>query len=174
MLKYIDTKVCFQEIPDEITLCINLSRCPCQCRGCHSSYLAEDIGKILTVSRIDKLLKQNEGITAICFMGGDNDPALVNHYANHIKNIRKEYVISKKEITYGFTDIKVGWFSGKQEIAKEIDLNNFDYIKVGPYIEELGPLNSPTTNQRFYKIVTSSTGKRNLVDITHKFWKNND
>ena len=42
-------------------------------------------------------------------------------------------------------------------------------IKLGPYIEELGPLNSKTTNQRFYKI---EEGK--LVDITNLFWKSND
>lgn len=76
MLKYTDTKVCFQEIPDEITLCINLSRCPCHCKNCHSSYLAEDIGDVLTITRIEKLIKANKGITAICFMGGDNDPKL--------------------------------------------------------------------------------------------------
>ena len=47
MLKYVDTKVVFQEIPDEITLAINISNCPCHCPGCHSSYLAEDIGNAL-------------------------------------------------------------------------------------------------------------------------------
>ena len=26
----------------------------------------------------------------------------------------------------------------------------FDYIKVGPYVEELGPLTSKTTNQKLY------------------------
>ena len=44
MLKYIDTKVTFAEVPNEISLCINISNCPCNCKGCHSSYLAEDIG----------------------------------------------------------------------------------------------------------------------------------
>lgn len=45
MLKYVDARVVFQEIPDEITLAINISNCPCHCKGCHSQYLAEDIGK---------------------------------------------------------------------------------------------------------------------------------
>lgn len=47
MLKYVDARVVFQEIPDEITLAINISNCPCHCKGCHSQYLAEDIGKPL-------------------------------------------------------------------------------------------------------------------------------
>ena len=51
-------------------------------------------------------------------------------------------------------------------LRKDIELGNFDYIKLGPYIEEFGPLNSKTTNQRFYKV---SDGE--LVDITSKFWK---
>ena len=45
MLKYVDTLVTFSEIPDEITLCINISNCPCKCPGSHSSYLAQDIGE---------------------------------------------------------------------------------------------------------------------------------
>ena len=44
MLKYVDTKVTFAEVPNEISLCINISNCPCKCHNCHSSYLAEDIG----------------------------------------------------------------------------------------------------------------------------------
>ena len=41
-------------------------------------------------------------------------------------------------------------------------------IKLGPYIEELGPLNSKTTNQRFYKVINCK-----LIDITDVFWSKN-
>lgn len=193
MLKYVDTVVTFAEIPDEITLCINLSNCPCHCKGCHSSYLAEDIGEILTYSRIKELLDKNKGVTAICFMGGDNDPKLINHYAKLIKNSYVEEIEDKCTITrsiqlpkgssinpgddimlmrYIPSTVKVGWYSGRQELAKEIDINNFDFIKLGPYLEECGPLNCRTTNQKFYKVVHTSMGKSKLYDITHKFWKN--
>ena len=40
MIKYLETLVAFAEIPDEITLCINITNCPCNCNGCHSSYLS--------------------------------------------------------------------------------------------------------------------------------------
>lgn len=43
-MKYVDTKIVFQELPNEITLAINISGCPCACIGCHSSYLSQDIG----------------------------------------------------------------------------------------------------------------------------------
>jgi anaerobic ribonucleoside-triphosphate reductase activating protein len=152
MLKYVDTKVVFAEIPDEITLAINISGCPCNCKGCHSSYLAEDIGEPLDLQHLTNLIDSNKGITCVGLMGGDANPSEVDDIAQDIK----EY----------YPELKVGWYSGRQELSKDIELGNFDYIKLGPYIEEFGPLNSKTTNQRFYKV----NGKE-LVDITNRFWK---
>lgn len=152
MLKYVDSKVVFAEVPDEITLAINISNCPCQCKGCHSSYLAKDIGEPLDLQHLTNLIDSNKGITCVCIMGGDANPSEVDDIAQDIK----EY----------YPELKVGWYSGRQELSKDIELGNFDYIKLGPYIEEFGPLNSKTTNQRFYKV---SNGE--LVDITSKFWK---
>ena len=50
---------------------------------------------------------------------------------------------------------------------------NFDYIKLGPYIEEKGPLDNPNTNQIMYEVnrVSKLQDKWILTDITHKFWK---
>ena len=156
MIKYVDTLVTFSEIPDEITLCINISNCPCHCKGCYSSYLAGDIGEELNIHSLKNLIDNNKGITCVSFMGGDSNPSDIDALAQWIK------------IYY---PIKVAWYSGRQELDKNIQLKNFDYLKLGPYIEELGPLNSKTTNQRFYKVV-----KKNLVytldDITYKFLKN--
>ena len=47
-------------------------------------------------------------------------------------------------------------------------VDNFDYVKIGPYMEEFGPLNKETTNQRLYKI-TKPDNK--IDDITYMFWK---
>ena len=154
MLKYVDTLVTFSEVPDEITLCINITGCKIGCKNCHSSYLAEDIGEGLTLDKIYKLIDNNEGITCVCFMGGDSSPKEIDMFARCIKDLY---------------DIKVAWYSGRQELAKEINLKWFDFLKLGPYIEELGPLNSKTTNQRFYKIEENK-----LIDITNLFWKDND
>lgn len=152
MLKYVDTKVVFAEIPDEITLAINISGCPCNCKGCHSSYLAKDIGEPLDLQHLTNLIDSNKGITCVCIMGGDANPSEVDDIAQDIK----EY----------YPELKVGWYSGRQELSKNIELGNFDFIKLGPYIEEFGPLNSKTTNQRFYKV-----SDEELVDITSRFWK---
>ena len=151
MLKYVDTKVTFSEVPDEISLCINISNCPCHCKNCHSSYLAQDIGTELTFNEVRKLIKKNSGISCIAFMGGDSEPKRIDALASFVTN---------------HYQLKVAWYSGRQELSNHIDLYNFDYIKLGPYKEEFGPLNSRTTNQRFYKI-----SDEELIDITSKFWK---
>ena len=152
MLKYVNTMVTFSEVPDEISLCIEISNCPCHCEGCHSPYLAEDIGEPLDLQHLTNLIDSNKGITCVCIMGGDANPSEVDDIAQDIK----EY----------YHNLKVGWYSGRQELSKDIELSNFDFIKLGPYKEEFGPLNSRTTNQRFYKV---NDGE--LVDITNKFWK---
>lgn len=156
MLKYVDTKVVFAEIPNEITLAINISGCPCNCKGCHSSYLAGDIGERLDFDSLDKVINANTGVTCISFMGGDVNPSNVNILAEFIR------------ATY--PELKIAWYSGRQELSEDIKLMNFDYIKLGPYIEEFGPLNSKTTNQRMYKVVKQN-GNYELIDITNKFWK---
>ena len=153
MLKYVDAKIVFAEVPDEVTLAINISNCPCQCKGCHSSYLAQDIGTELTFNEVRKLIKKNSGISCIAFMGGDSEPKRIDALASFVTN---------------HYQLKVAWYSGRQELSKEINLQNFDAIKLGPYVEELGPLNSKTTNQRFYKV---SDGE--LVDITSRFYDRN-
>lgn len=151
MLKYVESKVVFEELPNEITLAINISNCPCHCKGCHSKYLWDDCGKELTEEELTKMAEYNKGITAICIMGGDSDAKSVNEAASFIKNSLK---------------LNIGWYSGRSKISNYIDIDNFNYIKIGPYIEKLGPLPNPSTNQRLYKC----DGKK-LSDITSVFWK---
>lgn len=151
MLKYVDTKVVFAEIPDEVTLAINISNCPCHCDGCHSAYLADDIGKPLNWDNLNSIVNINHGITCVAFMGGDISPNEISHLASKVKQI----------------GLKTAWYSGRQELSPNLDIANFDYIKIGPYIKELGPLNKRTTNQRFYKVEQDNT----MTDITSVFWK---
>ncbi len=163
MLRYVDTKVVFRELPDEITLAINLSGCPCHCKGCHSSYLADDIGEELTFEALKHLVDKHDGISAICFMGGDGSPEEVRRLAAEMKSSHK----------YGF--LHIGWYSGRQELPKGFspktgELLVFDYIKLGPYIAERGALDSETTNQRLFRIESNGDGERGLkmIDITEK------
>ena len=154
MLKYVNTDVVFQEIPDEVTLAINISNCPCRCPGCHSQYLWDNIGKPLTPMVLDLFVKQySPDITCIAFMGGDAEPAYVNILARYI---HREY-----------PNIKVAWYSGRQFVPSVVKKSDFDYIKVGPYIAHLGCLKDRTTNQRLYKRASGD----NFTDVTSYFWK---
>ena len=154
MLKYVNTDIVFQEIPDEVTLAVNISNCPCRCPGCHSTYLWQDIGQPLTGDVMDTLMRRyGDGITCVCFMGGDGDP---DDVASLSRYMHEKY-----------PGIKLGWYSGRTETKRHTAASLFDYVKSGPYKEALGGLKSKTTNQRLYK----RDGNGQFVDITSRFWK---
>ena len=153
MLRYTDYDIVFQEVPDEITLAINISNCPNRCKGCHSPYLLKDIGEPLTEDSLTVLLrKYGKAITCVCFMGGDASPADIEQLAEYL---HRQTV----------APVKVGWYSGKTELSPAIDLDFFEYIKLGPYIVHQGGLKSPATNQRFYRIENGV-----MKDITYRFF----
>lgn len=153
-MKYTETMVTFSEVPDEVTLCINISNCPNHCKGCHSTELWLNIGTELTVSELDRLIESNDGITCVSLMGGDQCDAAVILLCAHIKE--------------KYPSIKTCWYTGRNRSEDDLSggIKYLDYIKIGPYVEELGPLTSPTTNQRFYRVENEK-----LIDITEFFWK---
>jgi len=153
MLKYVNTDVVFQEIPDEVTLAINISGCPCHCPGCHSQYLWQDIGRPLTPNALESFIKEfGQEITCVCFMGGDADPQTVNHLAQYIHTEHPSY--------------KTAWYSGRTRVPSTVCKSDFDYIKTGPYLRHLGTLRDRTTNQRLYKRAEGGA----FTDITSRFW----
>ena len=87
-------------------------------------------------------------------MGGDRDPKGVNMLAQYL---HEEY-----------PEFKVAWYSGRLRIPVNVCKTDFDYIKIGPYIRHLGPLNQRTTNQRIYR----QTPDGDFEDITYRFWRN--
>lgn len=130
MLKYAGYDIVFQEIPDEVTLALNLSGCPNGCPGCHSPHLQRDEGEALTPGALERLLERyGREITCVCFMGGDAAPGEVAALARHIAR------------TTGGT-IRTGWYSGRPALPPEFDPLAFDYVKLGPYREKLGGLNA--------------------------------
>lgn len=158
MIKYLDTAVVFSEVPDEITLAIEITNCQNNCIGCHSSWLREDIGEELTPEILNELINKNKGITCVCFMGEGKDPEALKKLAFGVK-LRSDY------------PYKVALYSGREEVERDYD-EYFDYIKIGPYLFSKGPLNKETTNQRLYEIIRSE-GKTERKDITYKFWRKN-
>lgn len=149
MIKYFDTAIVFQEIPDEISLAINITNCPHACKNCHSAYLRDDIGTELTFKELDNLIQKNKHISCILFMGGDKSHQDIIYLANYIHN------------SY---DLKVAMYSGDDIIDNDL-LNCLDYYKYGSYQENKGPLNKETTNQILLKIQNNK-----ILDITNRFW----
>ena len=50
-------------------------------------------------------------------------------------------------------------------------MDSVTYYKIGPYVEERGPLNKKTTNQKMYKITKIGDYQWDVDDITERFWK---
>lgn len=157
-MKYVEARVTFAEVPDEISLCISISGCKIHCPGCHSKYLWQDTGKDLTPEELDRLLDENKGITCVCLMGGEESEILDLLYR------------SRKAWKY-----RRAWYTGNSETPSLDLLMYLDYLKLGPYVESAGPLTSRTTNQVFYRVGHLHTPEAGgpaatLEDITSRFW----
>ena len=155
-MKYLNSEITFREIPDEITLCINISNCPFKCIGCHSPELQKDIGEELTLSVLNKLLSKNKGVTCIVFMGGDSEIKVLE--------------LMLKFVKFNYPNLKTAWYSGRKTIPLIFDLTTLDFLKLGPYIKEYGPLDNKTTNQRLYRLKHIDLFTL-FENITYKFWK---
>ena len=163
MLKYTTVQVTFREIPDEVTLCINISNCPIHCPDCHSKELWNDVGTELTPDEFERLIKSNSGITCVCFMGGDA------HYRELLELATRFIAIKHKLNLEG--RLKLALYSGREsfeELRRLIgdETYFYDYVKVGSYRKELGGLDKKTTNQRLFRCCGLD-----WEDITYKFWK---
>lgn len=149
MLKYNDVRITFQEIPDEVSLTFSITGCPHNCDGCHSPELRTSHGIDLTIDNIiGEVKKHRRFITNILFLGGDHNKI---ELLNVIVMIR------------ALTGFKVSLYTGSDEIDLDF-YNNVDYLKIGHYDKEKGPLTSKTTNQC---LINTQTGE----DLTHLFWK---
>jgi anaerobic ribonucleoside-triphosphate reductase activating protein len=149
MLRLAGYDIVFQEIPGEVTLALNFSECPNRCPGCHSPHLQGAVGEPLDDELLEGLLERYGGsVTCVCLMGGDGDPDEVARLAARI----------------GGHGLKAAWYSGREELPEDFPAERLDYLKLGPYKQDLGGLRSPGTNQRLYR----REGDR-WLDITSLF-----
>ncbi len=149
-LKFVSYDIVFQEIPDEVSLALNISGCPNCCPGCHSAHLMEDLGEELSEVNLQSLFERyRSSITCVCFMGGDANPLRIEALGRFVHE------------SFG---LKSAWYSGREMMPS--DLNSLDYIKLGDYREECGGLSSRSTNQRMYRVKGGI-----LEDITSRFWR---
>lgn len=161
MLKFVESRVVFSEVPDEITLAISISNCPNHCKGCSEPYLADDIGTEITHHVLDKLICENKGISCVAFMGGDGDHESIAKFSDYIKHVYK---------------LKVAFYSGQDELDLTL-VPLLDYYKIGRFIlpegestewhkTRCGPICFPWTNQILFKRQGNT-----LIDITKEMQK---
>lgn len=151
MIKYVPsmTSVVLEEIPERVSLAVDISHCRGNCPGCHSPFLKEDIGEELTEDVIDTLVAGNYGVNCFLFLGEGRDPERLVRLASHVRS----------------KGLEVALYSGRDAV-EDAYWEVFDYIKLGPYVEALGPLDNPGTNQRLFKVT-----KKGREDITATFWR---
>jgi anaerobic ribonucleoside-triphosphate reductase activating protein len=114
---------------------------------------------------IDHLVDDNFGVNCFLFLGEGRDPERLLELAAHVRAL----------------GLAPALYSGRREVDGTF-WEYFDYVKVGPYIPENGPLNNPGTNQRLYRVLgpeepapegtefrLRASGRR-FIDITSRFW----
>lgn len=156
MIKYVPemTSVVIEEIPDRVTLAVEISNCQGNCVGCHSPFLRTDMGEELTEAAIDAMIADNFGVDCFLFLGEGKD---IDSLLSLSAHVRSKGLLS-------------ALYSGRTRVEDAV-YEAFDYVKVGPYIEEFGPLDSKTTNQRLYRTSRRPDGTVDRVDITSRFWR---
>lgn len=156
MVKYCSTAITFAEVPDEVSLSIQITNCQNRCKGCHSPFLRDDFGEDLEKDLPNLLERYKEQITCVCFMGEGNDVPGLQRCIDLVKKYNLKTCVYSGEDTGEYT-----WYL------------NLDYLKVGPYIPERGGLNNKYTNQKMYRITDTFDKNKmytNFEDITYKFW----
>lgn len=156
MLSFHGYDIVFQEVPNEVSLAIEVGGCPFQCAGCHSPHMREDGPHSLTNDVWELIDKYKNFITCICFMGGDHE---LSEFARLLEDISTDY-----------PDLKLCLYTGRDslsELTKSGVMQYLSYVKYGPYNAELGGLDSPTTNQKFFKVRRGRT----TTDMTNYFQK---
>ena len=152
--------VSMQEIPDHIAFVINIGNCVQGCKGCHSadvmrypSCIAIGACKFVPLATIiEKASKAHDlGADVCCIMGGTTNVGVS----------RDSLTALIKELAQIFA---VGLYSGSDDSIFDTyddslpnDINCYlahstplTYIKTGAYKADLGGLDKPTTNQRYY------------------------
>jgi anaerobic ribonucleoside-triphosphate reductase activating protein len=152
MLYYSYPQVVTQEVPGEIAYAISISGCPLACRGCHSAFTwKKDYGDPITPEILESNLKPYKDLaTTVLFYGGEWERKSLVELIDVAKDM-------------GF---KVCLYTGLDIVFFNKDfLNKIDFIKTGRFIKELGGLDNPKTNQRFYILKKGEI----IKDITKDF-----
>jgi anaerobic ribonucleoside-triphosphate reductase activating protein len=135
------------EIPGELALTIMFNNCQQHCPSCHSPYLwlkRKTFSLVELTAKVYEFINKYPDITAILLMGGDTNGLTQQEFYDLIDVLG---------------DIRpIGIYSGSsskehQENLYHVtrNLESVQWLKLGDFKQELGGLETPGTNQRFYK-----------------------
>lgn len=171
LVPVVSAGITLTEIPDRISYFIELGNCSKHCPNCHSPYLSDTVISPPDLAGVERMVEHaaERGADAIVLMGGTTN------------GIRDDDLITICQ-TLG-NILPIGLYSGRddEERDKYIALRgNLHWLKTGSYQEELGGLDSPRTNQRFYELEARFVFDRSgsyiqtdtiFHDLTHLFQK---
>ena len=153
MLYIVDYTLSTLEVPDEISLCLFISGCLNNCSDCHSPELQRnDYGEPLHQTIYNLLELYSSKITCVCFLGEGKN---TYEEKGELKNF-SDYAHMK--------GLKSCLYSGRNTDIEDW-MKIFDYIKVGAFDINRGPLTEKNTNQIMYQKIDGD-----YRNITSKFW----
>lgn len=134
-------QICFQEVPDEISLAITVTGCPWRCHGCHSeSSWSGEVGTPLTIDWFVSQLDKYDGlISCVLFLGGE--------WAS------KSLIACLKQARQ--RGLKTCLYTGASKVSASL-MGQLDFLKTGRWEEDKGGLDSATTNQQFIDLNTGN------------------
>ena len=171
LVPVVSTGITLTEIPDRISYFIELGNCSKHCPNCHSPYLSDTVISPPDLAGVGRMVEHaaERGADAIVLMGGTtngiSDDDLIT-ICRTLGNI-----------------LPVGLYSGRDDEERDKDIalrGSLHWLKTGSYQEELGGLDSPRTNQRFYELEARFVFDRSgsyiqtdtiFHDLTHLFKK---
>ena len=161
--------ITLSEIPGKTALVVEFANCQQLCPGCHSKHLwcpGEDLSLSEVLTYIDCSL--NEDVNCILLMGGTTNGITLSDLKKLVESIYRRFSIS--------TAIYSGLPEEETKMDEMATWYGLDYLKTGDYREELGGIECPRSNQKFYKKDFRHTLKDNVLkveffwdDITYKF-----
>ena len=171
LIPVVNTGITLTEIPDRITYFIELGNCSKHCPNCHSPYLSDTVISPPDLAGVGRMVEHaaERGADAIVLMGGTTN------------GISDDDLITICQ-TLG-SILPVGLYSGRDDEERDKDIalrGSLHWLKTGSYQEELGGLDSPRTNQRFYELEARFVFDRSgsyiqtdtiFHDLTHLFQK---
>lgn len=166
--------ITLSEVPDRIAVFFEIGCCHNGCKGCHSPHLQTNKVPFITLEEMVEYANKrvDEGANAIVLMGGTTNGL----------DMRELYEIINALSFVAPVCLYSGLDSSMEEACELVKNAYLSWLKIGSYKESLGGLQSPTTNQRFFKCDFDITYSFRdgvkctpaLIDITKSFQRKGD